>query len=194
MTCDEARGGGGTARVAGGFVRLPVAGLMAAWRACRGASLGVGDLRTWLAAREMVARRCGPDDGRAPAYGVAELARLLGVSERRARASIRKLVAAGLLGWDPSAITFPGPSGEGEPSLADSIGRGRGSVAIPRRMLRYLAYGAAPAFIATALGLLARCVSRRRAGWDGRGRFKASWVAATFDVDPRAASSGPAAG
>ena len=133
----------------------------------------------------MAARRAGPGGGRSPSYSFAELARLLGVSERRARAAARRLVASGLLEWSASAITFPGPSGEGEPSLADSIGRGRGSLAVPRRMLRFLARGAPASLIATALGFLARCLSRRRAGWDGRGRVKSSWVADAFGVDLR---------
>jgi hypothetical protein len=167
--------------IAGGFVLVPVACLMATWRACQSATLGIGDFRAWLACHEMRARRCMAEEGRAVTYSTAELAKLLGVSERRARASVHRLVAAGLLEWSDSAIGFPLPAIE-EPGLADSISRGRGSLAIPRRMLRFLASGARPALIATVLGILLRCLSRRKAGFEGRGRVKASWIARVFGL------------
>ena len=171
--------------IAGGFVLIPVASLMAAWRACRARPLGIGDFRAWLAAREMRARRCVLGDAREPAYTVAELAALLGITPRRARASLRRLEAAGLVLWSGSAIRFPEPADTAADELVDTIGRGRGSLAIPRRMLRHLAAGARPALIATALGILLRCLTRRRDGFDGRGRLKCSWVAAAFGVEPR---------
>jgi hypothetical protein len=171
-------------KIAGGFVLVPVASLMAAWRACQTSPLGTGDFRAWLALREMVARRCAVEQDRAPAYTTAELARLLGVTQRRARASINRLVAAGLIEWSDSSIGFPDRCLVA-PNLEDSIGGGTGRVAIPRRMLRYLANGARPALIATALGVLFRCLSRRRNGFDGRGRVKASWVAEVFHVSIR---------
>src|SRR3954466_767542 len=87
--------------IAGGFVLVPVRQIMAAWRACRRRPLGVADFRTWLACREMLARRCtlDRDRGRSPAYGIAELSRLTGVPPRRPRASLKRLGAAGLLTW-----------------------------------------------------------------------------------------------
>ena len=60
-------------------------------RALRGSAT---DFRTWLACREMIARRCTLDDRRSPNYGFTELARLTGVSQRRARASVGRLVGA----------------------------------------------------------------------------------------------------
>jgi hypothetical protein len=140
-------------KIAGGFVLLNVAALMIAWRACQARPLGIGDFRTWLACHELVARRCRIHEtrDRSPSYHVAELARLLDVTERRARASVR----------------------------------GQGSVAIPRRMLRFLAAGARPALIAAVFGLLLRCLSRRKGGFDGWGRVKASWIARVFGVDLR---------
>ncbi len=176
------------ASIAGGFVRVLVAELAAAWDACRQRPLGTADFRTWLAAREMTARRLRVADHRVPTYTFDELARLCQVTRRRARASIRRLITAGLIQWADSAISFPPlplPAGP----WAESIGRARGAVAIPRRILRFLAAGASPATIAVALAALLRCVSRRRSGWDGRGRFKASWVAMTFAVSLRQARS-----
>jgi hypothetical protein len=171
--------------IAGGFVLVPIAGLMAGWRACQAAPLGIADFRTWLGCLEMKARRCQADQGRAPTYSIGELTRLLGVAQRRARASVNRLVAAGLLVWNDHAIAFPAPLHDLEPALDDSIGCGRGSLAIPRRILRFLIAGARAALIATALGVLLRCLSRRRDGYEGRGRVKASWIAAVFDIDLR---------
>jgi hypothetical protein len=185
--------------IGGGFILLPVACLVTAWRACRDKPLGLGDFRTWLAAHEMVARRCRqtsqPDRATSLAsYSAAELTRLTGVTVKRARASIRRLAAAGLIAWSEESIEFlepieppdqPSPSPLPPSGLSDTIGGGRGSIAIPRRLLRFLANGAGLALIATALAVLLRCLSRRKAGWEGRGRFKASWVAQAFGVSER---------
>jgi hypothetical protein len=174
-------------RIEGGFVLVTVASLMAAWRACRSRPLGIGDFRAYLACRELAARRQLLGQGRAPSFTFAELARLLGVAERRARTSVRRLADDGLLQWSPSAIAFPEPpAGVDNDPLVDTIGRGRGDLAIPRRLLRFLARGARPALIAAAIGLLLRCLSRRKGGFDGRGRAKASWIAQTFGLDVRA--------
>jgi hypothetical protein len=184
-------------RIAGGFVLLNVAALVTAWRACQARPLGIGDFRAWLACRELEARRCaveaagpgvpfkGVPSKVVPSYRVAELAKLLGVTEKRARASVRRLVEGGLIEWSDSAIGFPDPRVEQADDLDNTIGRGRGDLAIPRRMLRFLIAGARPALIATVLGLLFRCLSRRKAGFDGRGRVKASWIARVFAMDLR---------
>ena len=171
--------------VAGGFVLVPVASLVGAWRACRSAPLGIGDFRAWLACHEMKARRCLVQEGRAPAFGHPELARLCGVSEKRARSSVNHLVGAGLLTWSDQVIEFPDQGDPQDDALADSIGAGKGSLAIPRRILRLLVGGARPALIATVLAILLRCLSRRKGGSRSRGRVKASWIARVFDVDLR---------
>jgi hypothetical protein len=174
--------------IAGGFVLVPVRQLLIAWRACRLSPLGVGDFRTWLACHEMLARRCTLDHGRSPTYGFTELARLTGVSEKRARSSVNHLVGAGLLAWSDQVIGFPDlgePEDSGEETIADTIGGGRGSLAIPRRILRLLVEGARPALIATVLAILLRCLSRGRGGFKSRGRVKSSWIARLFDVDLR---------
>ena len=170
--------------IAGGFVLVPVRGIIATWRACRRRPLGVADFRTWLACREMVARRCTLDERRAPTYAFAELARLTGVAEKRARASVNRLVAAGHLVWSDQLIAFP-DTGDSDDALADTIGGGQGNLAIPRRILRILIGGARPALIATVLALLLRCLARGRGGFRSRGRVKASWIARVFGVDLR---------
>ena len=194
MICAEAQ----DSKITGGFVLVSVASLITVWRASQSKAhgLSIADFRSYLAAHEMLARRSRkasqPDrDTSLASYSAAELARLTGVSLKRARASIRRLATAGLIHWSEGSIEFPQPIGPPAPSpspiagLSDTIGGGRGSVAIPRRMLRFLANGAGIALIATALAVLLRCLSRRKAGWEGRGRFKASWVAQTFGVSER---------
>jgi hypothetical protein len=165
--------------IGGGFIPVPIASLVVAWR-----SVGVGDFRVWLACWEARARRQDPDQ--LARHGFAELAKLAGISERSTRASVRRLVQAGLVEWSVEAIRFPDQTLEDDDLVGDTIGRGRGALAIPRRMLRFLANGARPALIAVALGLLLRCLSRRRDGFDGRGRVKASWIAKVFGVSVRA--------
>jgi len=174
-----------TQKIAGGFVLVPVDQIISTWRACRHSPLGIGDFRTWLACHEILARRCNHRDGRSPDYGYRELSRLTGVTEKRARSSVNRLVAAGQLTWSDSAIAFPDPAEPADDALADSIGGGKGALSIPRRMLRLLVGGARPALIATALAILLRCLSRGRGGFNSRGRLKASWIARAFDVDLR---------
>jgi hypothetical protein len=177
------------APIAGGYVLASSASLMATWRACQSKPLGIGDFRAWLACREMVARRCAVGPDRGFEFGFDELARLLGVTRKRARASVKRLVAAGLLDWSERAIAFPEPPIPVDPALEDSIGGGRGAVAIPRRLLRFLAQGAGSALIAVALAVLFRCLSHRRGGFNGWGRVKASWVAKAFGVSLRQAKA-----
>jgi hypothetical protein len=178
----------GAARaIAGGFVLIPARQLFDVWHICRARPLGTPDFRTYLACREVAARRQLLGEGRAPSFTFAELARLLDIAERRARASVARLVAAGLLEWSASAIAFPKLLGDyNDDRLADTIGSGRGDLAVPRRLLRHLAGGARPALVAASLGFLLRCLSRRKPGFDGRGRAKASWIARAFGVDIRA--------
>ncbi len=73
----------GSGTIAGGFVLVPVASLMVAWRACRARPLGPGDFRDWLACREMIARRGRIGIDRAPRFGEAELAGHLGLPLNR---------------------------------------------------------------------------------------------------------------
>jgi hypothetical protein len=171
-------------KIVGGFILVSVPALMRAWRTCRARPLGIGDFRAWLACHELVARRCHVhrDRDRSPRFGVAELAKLTGTPEKRARASVRRLVEAGLIEWTAEAIGFPEVLKGNLEQPIDAIGGGNGNLAIPRRMLRYLANGAPVAMIATVLGLLLRCLSRRKAGFDAWGRCKASWIARTFGI------------
>jgi hypothetical protein len=177
-----------TAAIVGGFVSIPISQLLAVWFACQGLELGVGEFRAWLASIEIVKRRTFARQGTQPAYGFAELARLLDVTQPRARLLVQNLVAAGLLTWSESAITFPAPLPLPDDLIgpfADTIGRGKGSLVIPRTLLRFLARGATAATIAVALAALFRCLSCRDGHPDGWGRLKSSWIARAFRVGER---------
>lgn len=178
----------GAESIAGGFIPIDVGLVVHAWTACQARPLGIGDFRAWLATHEMAARRKSVRESAIPFFGVAELARLTGTTTRTAAASVRRLVAAGVLEWSETAIGFPSLlSANLREAIGDTIGRGRGPVLVPRRLLRFLARGCRPALIATALGALLRCVSRRRAGFGVRGRLACSWIARAFGVDLRRA-------
>jgi hypothetical protein len=164
--------------IAGGFVLVHVAGLMAAWAEGRGRLL----TRAYLALLEIRARRCRIGEGQIAACSHAELAGLLDVTPKKARALARRLEATGLVTWESGLPAFPKPKPANVEALRDTIGGGMGSVIIPRRMLRFLAGGARPALIATVLGIILRCLSRRKGGFDGRGRVKAAWIARVFGV------------
>jgi hypothetical protein len=176
------------AAIVGGFVSIPVAHLLAVWFACQGLDLGIGEFRAWLASIEMVKRRTFARHGAPASYRFAELARLLDVTQQRARLLVQNLVAAGLLTWSESAITFPEPPplpDDLRGPFASTIGRGKGSLVIPRTLLRFLAEGATTAMIAVALAALFRCLSCRKGQPDGRGRFKTSWIARAFRIGER---------
>jgi hypothetical protein len=177
-----------TPAIVGGFVSIPVAHLLAVWFACQGIDLGIGEFRAWLASMEMIKRRTFAPDGVQPAYGFDELATLLGVTQQRAHLLIQNLVATGLLTWSESAITFPALPALPDDLLgpfADTIGRGKGRLVIPRTLLRFLARGATSAIIAVALAALFRCLACRKGQPDGWGRLKASWIAIAFRVGQR---------
>ena len=181
MVCGSAM----SVRIAGGFVLVPVSELMHAWRACRSRPLGIGDFRTWLACREMVARRCLASESREVRYGTAELAKLLGVTRSgRGPRSVGSGPSVSWCGPDRPSSSRTRSTEMSNWSSTPSVGvgarwRSRGGCS------GMLAAGARPALVATALGILLRCLSRRKGGFDGRGRVKASWIASVFGVDER---------
>ena len=175
-------------QIVGGFVSIPVDHLLAVYFACQGLELGCGHFRAWLASLEILKRRSFARDGAPLSFGFAELARLLGVTQNRARLLIQELGDAGLISWSEDAITFPAPPNLPDDLLApfaDTIGRANGSLVLPRTLLRFLAAGATPATIAVALAALFRCLSCRRGQPDGWGRLKASWIAKAFRIGLR---------
>lgn len=81
--------------------------------------------------------------------GGSSSSRPAGSSASTSPASRSPIAAAGLLEWSESAVAFPGPPyGPDDGPLADTIGGGRGDLAVPRRLLRFLARGARPSLVA----------------------------------------------
>jgi hypothetical protein len=177
---------------AGGYQLIPAALLALAWWCYREKCIRLADLRVWLAAWEMRARRCRRPAPLPRRFGLAELSGLTGLSARRLTESLRRLTQAGLLVWADSAVEFPAsaasvplPDREAFVRFMEAIPNCRRRVPVPRRILRLLAGGARPALMATVLGHLLRCLYLRGGKCSGRGRVKASWIAETFGVGLR---------
>jgi len=164
-----------------------------AWWAFREGLVRFQDLRAYLAAHEVVARRQGLERGREPEYGAEELRRLLGARHTASvRSSIRRLERVGLLRWGRGEVAFAVSPEEldvedlsGFWRMLELVENRRRRVPVPRRTLRLLAGGARRAVCATVLGHLFRCVYAREGGCTFDGRCKASWVAETFGVAVR---------
>jgi hypothetical protein len=172
---------------AGGFCFITVAQLAMAWWAKAQGWIRFADLRVYLAAHEVLAKRCGLKAGVPPRFDLVELCRLTGLSLDRVRASLKRLAAAGLMSWSQSALSFAeSPDAlnadlSGFLEFLDRIPNHNRRVPVPRRILRLMA-GARPAMIATILGHLFRCLYYRDGRCHSYGRCKASWIADTFGV------------
>ena len=135
----------------------------------------------------MVARRCVAEPGcTAFGFSVAELAGLLGVTLGSGPGppstdSLTPACSTGPTGPSSSRNRHPRaiPSWR-IPSAAAGLARHPAP-----RAPRFLARGAGLALIATALAMLLRCLSRRRATASTAGRLKASWVAEAFVLSLR---------
>lgn len=177
----------------GGYRFITVVQLCMIWWAYRHKRIRLLDLRTWFAAQELVARRCGLKPGQHPVYTLDELHGLVGgVGGEHLRASIRRLEAAGLLTWSSSAITFATSLGalQGEDrsslqTMLEGISNNRRRVPVPRRTVRFIAGGARRVVIATLLGHLLRCLYFRHGQCVAEGLCKARWIATVFGVDMR---------
>jgi hypothetical protein len=89
-------------RPEGGYLLIPAVLPALAWWAYREKLIRPADLRVWLTAWEVRARRClTPLPCR---FGRDEPRRLAGLSPRRVNDALRRLGAAGLLDWSESAV------------------------------------------------------------------------------------------
>ena len=180
-------------RVRGGYVLIPVVDLCSAWAAYRTGHIKLYDLRVWLAAKEMAARRSFRAADRSSHFTIEELHRLVGgVGGQHVRSSLRRLQAAHLLSMTEQSLTFHGHSTPTETETSDllrsmltAVQLTKRSVPVPRRLLRYLAMEGTRVGIATRMAHLLRCVFRRRFELAAVGRCAASWVASVFGVDER---------
>lgn len=177
----------------GGFVFVSATGLLAAWWAYKRRFIQFRDFRAWLACHELLAQRCGLQQGRTPHFTVRELEALVGgVGGEHIRASIRRLERVGLLHWSterlrPASTVTEIRSGDPDDLAAfvQCVQNHRRKVPVPRKLLKLLARESRPVFVATALGHLLRCMYYRQSMCRGNGLCKASWIAGVFEVDGR---------
>jgi len=169
----------------GGYILVEAGHILRAWELHHAKIITLLDLRVWLACHELVARRRGAQNRQRANYTHEELARLVSVTALgRVKGSLRRLERARLVMWSTNSVkvTHPGP-----PDSHTTFISIRRLVPMPRRMVRFLAAGASRSVIASALGIMLRCLFIRRGECSGTGRCKASWVADTFGIDERSA-------
>lgn len=179
-------------RPQGGYRLIPLAQIAAAWFCSLRGHLRTADMRVFLACHEAVARRCTLPAGKAPKFTQKEILGLCGGTERRLKASLRRLEAAGLLAFSESEIRFAKDRGELSIELGefqpflDQFPNHKRLLPVPRRILRLLAGGARASLIATVLGhLVWGLYGTGQGSFKATGRLKASWIAETFGVDLR---------
>jgi len=170
---------------AGGFCFINSMTILRAWAAYDSKIIRLLDLRVWLGCFELVARRCGLQEGCPARYRIEELHSLVGGrGGRHLRQSLHRLESAGILRWSESGIDFGGRV------AADSLdtpvaGVPNRPVPVPRRVIRRIAAGTSRAMLATTLGHMLRCLHYRNGQCVSGGYCKASWVAETFGVHER---------
>jgi Mn-dependent DtxR family transcriptional regulator len=147
-----------------------------------------------IAVREAAAR-CRRRQGRKPKeisrYRLNELERLTGLGPANVRRALRSLDRAGLVSFSENEIvitkeTLPG-SEEMHHALACRRSQKR-PIPVPRSVLRFLAKNRSEALLKTVVAYLVRglSIARRTGEVCAKGTVKASWIAKTFGVSPRA--------
>jgi len=157
-------------------------------------AIALGTLRVWLGTLELVEKRCCTDPDAPVYYDPEELRRLLHVPRLEpVRAALQRLEDLGLLAWSPPAIQFlPHARALREALTQDSYQTLRAQLApglrwvpVPRRLLVWLAQEGQPGVIATALGVLLRCMRYKARQCVAGGRVAAPWIATVFGVAER---------
>src|SRR5262249_21674201 len=151
-------------------------------------------LRVWLGTLELVEKRCGAAPDVPAHYGPEELRRLLRVPRRApVTAGLQQLEELGLLAWSPQAIRLlpqaqalqEALGQDGYQTLRAQLAPGLRWVPVPRRLLRWLAQEGQPGLIATACGVLLRCMRYKARQCMAGGRVAAAWIATVFGVAER---------
>ena len=189
----------------GGYVSCDIEQLAAVWTAYRRGHLAYVDFRVFLALHEVrhrrlaaLASRSRNGDGRTPppvpaGVTIRELQRLVRCTRSvRVRASVSRLAELHLAASDAGDLRLPATGQTLPPELqhaaqemARTLGR-RGRVALPRRVLRYLAGGASAATAATMLAMVVRCLYWQRGGvFNAVGSCSTRLVADVFGVNLR---------
>src|SRR3989442_15512509 len=179
---------------AGGFIDCPVEYLTLPWWVYQQGAIGLDTLRVWLGTLELVEKRCctAPDT---PAHYDPEELRRLVRTPRLAPVTdgLQQLEDLGLLVWSPQAIQFlpqaqalrQALGQDGYQTLRAQLAPGLRWVPVPRRLLVWLAQDGQPGLIATALGVLLRCMRYKARQCVAGGRVAAPWIATVFGVAER---------
>ena len=188
------------ARVAGGYLTLSVIQVVLPWwlyeHSCpvgegtpKPSTLQLFDVRVWFGCAEMRERRRFLAPGREAKYSIPELHRLVGGTLWRLRASLRRLVAAGLIQWNGTSLHLAESPDEvrvddlaGFWQAFSSLKNNQRRVPIPRRIVRFIAGGASRAEVATVLAHLLRCSYLRGRKVTSTGNCTAAWVEEVFGV------------
>jgi hypothetical protein len=164
------------------------------WWVYQQGAMGFDTLRVWLGTLELVEKRCctAPD---APVhYGPEELRRLLRAPRLApVQEAVQRLEDLGLLAWSPQGIQFlpqaqalrEALAQDGYQTLRAYLAPALRWVPVPRRLLVWLAQEGQPGLIATALGVLLRCMRYKARQCVAGGRVAVPWIAMVFGVAER---------
>jgi len=156
--------------------------------------MAFGTLRVWLGTLELVEKRCCTAPEAPVHYSPEELRRLLRAPRLApVTAGLQQLEDLGLLVWSPQAIQFlpqaqalrQALGQDGYQTLRAQLAPGLRWVPVPRRLLVWLAQEGQPGVIATALGVLLRCMRYKARQCVAGGRVAAPWIATVFGVAER---------
>jgi hypothetical protein len=179
---------------AGGFIDCPIDVLTLPWWVYQQGSMDLGTLRAWLGTLELREKRCTVSPGTPVHYSLEELRRLLRVPRLApVTVAVQRLEVLGLLAWSsegiqvlPQANVLREALGqESYQTLRAQCPPGQRWVPAPRRLLRWLAQEGQAGLIATALGVLLRCLRYKARQCVAGGRVAAPWVAQVFGVAER---------
>jgi len=177
----------------GGFLNDPLPAFTLPWWGFRQGQLSLDTLRVWFGTLELVERRCGVEPGTPAHYTTAELQHLLQAPRLAPVArAVARLEETGLLTWTPEALhVLPHPERlqafdpTGYAAMRAALPRGLRWVPVPRRLLVWLAQAGQPGLIATACGVLLRCMRYKARQCRAGGRVAAPWIATVFGVAER---------
>lgn len=171
-------------------MNITVCQVLLAWWLYQEGELELRDVRAWLALFEMRERRRFAAAGTTPRYTSRELAKLLGCTVPKARASVRRLVLLGLVQGNRSVLELAASPDQVKCQdlgafweLLAAVPMNCRALPFPRRLLRFVVGGTTKVETATILAHAVRCLFRAKGGLvRASGNCKASWVEAVFSV------------
>lgn len=178
----------------GGYTTIPIEQLCIAWCAYREKKLSWLAVRVFLALHEVHARRIAAarksDKSNSELHWPSAINQVWKMVGCARRSQVRQAVTA--LGELGIAEACPGLAATNESNLRESVvimmevtGR-RGTIPVPRQVLRYVARCGTPAVAAYMLAVIIRCCHiRKRTTFQVRGRCSTRFAAELFDIHQR---------